>query len=75
MLHGDRSSTLTGPAGQVRHIGIEVETTRGLDASATSHLVRGDRETVRHAALLAALEALDSALERTDLVMHSESTS
>ncbi|MGM1028649.1 MAG: CinA family protein [Actinomycetota bacterium] len=57
------------------HIGIELETTHGLEASATSHLVRGDREAVRHAALLAALEALDSALERTDLVMHSESTS
>lgn len=56
------------------HIGIEVETIGGLDASATSHVVRGDREAVRHAALTAALEALDAALERTDLVMHSEST-
>ena len=57
------------------HIGVEVETTRGLDTSATSHLVRGDREAVRRAALDAALQALDAAVERTDLVMHSESTS
>lgn len=57
------------------HIGIEVETTDGLDASATSHLARGDREAVRAAALRAALDALDAALERTDLAMHSESTS
>lgn len=57
------------------HIGIEIETTGGVDASATSHLVRGDREVVRKAALEAALQALDRASQRTDLVMHSESTS
>lgn len=56
------------------HIGLEAQTTSGADARATSHLVRGDREAVRRAALIAALEALDAALERTDLAMHSEST-
>ncbi len=78
---GVGTTGVAGPAAQDGHppgefhIGIELETTRGLDASATSHLVRGDREHVRTAALDAALGALDAALERTDLVMHSESTS
>lgn len=56
------------------HIGIEIETTGGIVAESASHLVTGDREEVRHAALLAALQQLDAALERTDLPMHSEST-
>lgn len=57
------------------HIGIELETNDGLVAEASSHVVLGDREAVRHAALEAALAELDAALDRTDLVMHSESTS
>jgi nicotinamide-nucleotide amidase len=56
------------------HIGIEMETTGGLVSHAASHIAPGDREEVRQAALEAALAELDAALERTDLVMHSEST-
>jgi|GEM_PF-6930314 len=57
------------------HIGLELETNDGLVTEASSHVVLGDREAVRHAALEAALAELDAALDRTDLVMHSESTS
>lgn len=57
------------------HIGIEVETVRGLVADSASHLVTGDREAVRSAAVVAALRMLDAALARTDLPIHSESTS
>ena len=56
------------------HIGIEIDTKHGRVAESTSHFEAGDRETVRRAALAAALRALDAALERTDLRMHSEST-
>ncbi|WP_084155289.1 CinA family protein [Agrococcus lahaulensis] len=55
------------------HIGIELETVDGLVSHASSHFEPGEREQVREAALLAALRELDAALERTDLVMHSES--
>ncbi|WP_413316327.1 CinA family protein [Agrococcus sp. 1P02AA] len=56
------------------HIGLEIETTDGRVALSSSHHATGDREAVRAAALLAALRALSSALDRTDLPMHSEST-
>ncbi|WP_306233586.1 CinA family protein [Agrococcus beijingensis] len=57
------------------HVGIEMLTVHGPVSLAASHLVRGDRETVRRLALEAALARLDAALARPDLVMHSESTS
>lgn len=57
------------------HIGIEIRTTGGIVAESSSHKVDGDREAVRAAALLAALQQLDAALERTDLHTHSQSTS
>lgn len=56
------------------HVGIEIETAHGVIAESSSHMVVGDREAVRHASLLAALRALDAALQRTDLPIHSEST-
>lgn len=56
------------------HVGVELETVRGPVTSSSSHQVAGDREAVRHRALLAALQALDAALDRTDLPIHSEST-
>ncbi|WP_347754054.1 CinA family protein [Agrococcus sp. ProA11] len=56
------------------HIGIEMRTRDGIVAESSSQTVRGDREAVRAAALLAALQQLDAALERTDLHTHSEST-
>ncbi|MCR8670365.1 CinA family protein [Agrococcus sp. HG114] len=56
------------------HIGLELDTTAGLVTRSSTHFAPGDREEVRRAALEAALLALDEALERTDLVMHSEST-
>lgn len=56
------------------HIGIELDTVHGPVAESSSHRVPGDRESVRHQSLLAALRMLDAALERTDLVTHSEST-
>ncbi|WP_083586936.1 CinA family protein [Agrococcus sp. Marseille-P2731] len=57
------------------HIGMEIETISGRVAQSSSHQVTGDREEVRAAALLAALRELSAALDRTDLPMHSESTS
>lgn len=57
------------------HIGLEVLAAAGPVASSTSHRATGDREAVRAAALLAALQALDAALGRDDLAIHSQSTS
>lgn len=77
---GVATTGVAGPAAQDGHppgefhIGIEVDTERGLVAESSSHAVRGDREAVRRAALEAALAHLDAALGRTDLRMHSEST-
>ncbi|SFR97507.1 nicotinamide-nucleotide amidase [Agrococcus baldri] len=56
------------------HVGVEIDTVHGRVAESSSHLETGDREVVRHAALRAALRALDAALDRTDLRIHSEST-
>ena len=56
------------------HVGIEIETTGGRVALSSSHRASGDREAVRAAALLAALQQLDAALDRTDLQTHSQST-
>ncbi|SDS47707.1 CinA family protein [Agrococcus carbonis] len=77
---GVATTGVAGPGAQAGHppgefhIGLELDTVRGRVTSSTSHLVTGDREAVRHAAAIAALRALDAALERTDLTMHSEST-
>ncbi len=77
---GVATTGVAGPGAQDEHppgefhIGIEIETVHGLVAESSSHLVTGDREEVREAALIAALQQLDAALERTDLAMHSEST-
>ncbi|WP_405217271.1 CinA family protein [Agrococcus sp. Ld7] len=57
------------------HVGIEIRTTSGVIVESGSHQVGGDREAVRAAALLAALRQLDTALDRTDLDTHSQSTS
>ncbi|MFJ6114669.1 CinA family protein [Agrococcus sediminis] len=77
---GVATTGVAGPAAQDDHapgefhIGIELDTVGGLVAESSSHVVRGDREEVRRAALEAALAHLAAALERTDLRMHSEST-
>lgn len=78
---GVGTTGVAGPASQDGHapgefhIGMELLTVDGPVSLASSHLVRGDREEVRTSALEAALAQLDAALERTDLVMHSQSTS
>lgn len=56
------------------HVGVEIETTGGPVAQSSSHRVTGDREAVRAAALLAAMQQLSAALDRTDLQTHSQST-